>query len=143
MKIECCSCKEEFEIPDGKGINRAICPFCGKPNDLRKPSFFRRSSKKESAVLDNVQKLSKSQTAKQNHPLAPQMWIMAICTLIITTIIVVNLVLTIIVFCIAAHELKPVLKEFEQSMDKNSRELQKSMDKTRDLQQSFNKLLQP
>ena len=143
MKIECCSCRESFEVPDGKGINRAICPFCEKPNDLRKPALFNRSSHKEPSAQNNVQQTARIIPVNPSHPLAPQLWIISICTLIITTIIVAGVLFSIITTCMIAHEMEPVLKELEQTMGKSSREMQKSMDKMQQFQKNLNKSLRP
>jgi len=119
MKIECCSCHEQFEVPDGKGINRAICPFCEKPNDLRKRPVSDRSSGTESATQDNAPKPAEYSALKPTHPLAPQMWIMAICALIVTIIIVVS----VIIGMIKSYQLAKAWEKFADDLNKITKEL--------------------
>jgi len=140
MKIECSSCKEPFEIPDGRGFNRAVCPFCEKPNDLRNLPFSNPSSNQESSARDNARVFVENPPLSHSHPLAPQMWIMAICTLIVTSIIVVS----VIIGMIKSYQLAKAWEEFADDLNKITKELTSEFDKSnRQLQQSFNKLLKP
>ena len=83
MKITCQGCRDSFDIPDGKGITRAVCPFCDKPNDLRQTSAPG-SSAQYTAPASYPDQPGPVAVKAKPHPLAPQFWILAICAMILT-----------------------------------------------------------
>ena len=93
MKINCRSCHETFDIPDGKGITRAVCPFGEHTNDLCAPSVPASAVPRTGRGV-----LSSTPTCVPvaRHPLAPQFWILAICALVVTANICLSFLFTVI-----------------------------------------------
>lgn len=127
MRIKCQGCRDTFDVPDGKGVTSAICPFCDKPNNLRSPHD-------DSATHPNSHSLrAKEPTFMPNksppHPLAPQFWILSICALILTVLIVVSALLTVIAIAQTNVNMQNDAKLFKDAMDKASNKVQRSLQK--------------
>lgn len=131
MNIKCEGCRDTFEIPDGKGITRAVCPFCDHTNDLRAPAA-------PAAVMPGSAgsgaALSSTDVPVARHPLAPQLWILAICALIVTAIICLSFLFTVISMIEmgkasekASEELNKASEEINRTMDKANKEMQRSL----------------
>lgn len=145
MKIKCRGCLEFFDIPDGKGITLAICPFCEFANDLREPAesdapkYRAPGSYPSSSAPVRVKALA--------HPLAPQFWILAICTLIVTAIICVSFLFTVVsmieqakVHADAMEEISRTLEKRNKAAEEASRTAEKA---SKDLQQMMQKMFSP
>lgn len=131
MKIKCRNCHDTFEVPDGKGITRAVCPFCDHANDLRAPA----GSASALPGTGRGEPPSPPTCAHHaRHPLAPQFWILAICALIVTAIICLCFLFTVVAMAElgmasekAAEEVKKASEELNRTMDKANKEMQRSL----------------
>ena len=137
MKFKCRGCNDIFDIPDGKGITRAVCPFCDLTNELREPPMPDPTfAKTATAAFTSPPSLK----MVQPHPLAPQLWILAICALIVTAIIVISFLFTVA----SMVELGKANEKATAEINKASEELNRTLDKAgKEMQQSLNKLTKP
>ena len=135
MRFKCRGCNDTFDIPDDKGITRVVCPFCDMANDLREPPTPDPTFAKTAMAAKTYPQAHLPQKV-QPHPLAPQLWIMAICSLIVTAIISISFLLTVAYLVEqgkanqkVAEEINRVSDEFNHAMDKTNKEMQQSLKK--------------
>ena len=137
MKIKCGGCHDTFDIPDGKGITRAVCPFCEQSNDLREPAS---PATDLPASARGEPKLPPTYIPVARHPLSPQFWILAICALIVTAIICLSFLFTVV----SMIEMGRASEKAAEEINKASEELNRTMDKTsKEMQRSLQKVLKP
>jgi hypothetical protein len=133
MKFKCRGCNDIFDVPDGKGITRAICPFCDQANDLREPAAPEPTFP-ENAMAAKTFPHTFKPVKPPPHPLAPQFWILAICALIITTIIAISFLFTLVSMVEqgkasekAMEEVNKATEELNHTLDKAGKEMQRSL----------------
>lgn len=125
MKITCSGCGEPFEVPEGRGITRAICPFCEKATDLRNANETSCSSRQAPPSPCFSKKTPPSPKAPP-HPLAPQFWILSICAMILTTLVVVSTILTAMVAVNVAEQQRLLVERFSAALDETAKEISKA-----------------
>lgn len=113
MKLTCEACSEPFEIADTRGVTHVVCPFCDHSCDIRKDTVVARSRAPSPASPPSMGAHPLSRT---RHPLAPQLWILAICALVITTLIVAGTVLTLVAMVQVQEELERLDKQMEKNL---------------------------
>lgn len=133
MKFKCRGCNDIFDIPDGKGITRAVCPFCDQANDLREPAAPEPTFPEKAMATKTFPQTFKP-VKPPPHPLAPQLWILAICALIVTAIICISFLFaaaSMVELGVANErataEINKAAEELNRTLDKAGKEMQRSL----------------
>ena len=148
MNIKCQRCHDSFDVPDGKGITRAVCPFCDNPNDLRQASNPDSFGKYPAPASYPHHPAPVSLKAK-SHPLAPPLWILAICAMILT----IHTLIGSLINAINRYEAAKAMEAFDKTMkdagldpqqlEEESKKAWKAATDSMDaLRKDFDKLLQ-